>query len=57
VDVADAEQRLFRLRCRMVARGISAAPISKNWGACPFVEEEDEEDEEEEMEIEVLYVT
>ena len=60
VDVADAEQRLFRLRCRMVARGISAAPISKNWGACPFVEEEDEEEEMEEMEemeIEVLYVT
>ena len=42
VDVADAGQRLFRLRCRMVARGIPAAPISRGWGACPFIEEEDE---------------
>ena len=43
VDVGDAEQRLFRLRCRMIARGIPASPISRNWGECPFVEEEDVE--------------
>ena len=48
-DVADAEQRLFRLRCRMVARGVRAAPMSLSWGACPFVEEPDHE--------QVIYVT
>ena len=35
-DVVDAEQRLFRVRCRMVARGVGASPVKK--GECPFID-------------------
>ena len=34
-DVVDAEQRMVRVRCRMVARGVGAGPVHGE--VCPFV--------------------
>jgi hexosaminidase len=39
-DVAEAEQRMFRVRCRMVARGVGASPV-KGGEACPFIDRMD----------------
>ncbi len=36
-DVVDAEQRMVRVRCRMVARGVGASAV--DGGVCAFVEE------------------
>jgi hexosaminidase len=36
-DLQDAEQRLFALRCRLVARGIPSAPVEAGYCAVQYV--------------------